>query len=100
MKYKIEKTSIDEKETFIHIDNKEKSVELATNDAKVYNRLVPKIGEPHLTFPPVIEKNNTKNKITYISGCSWKYNYFQERDNIKPIFSITNLLPRGDSENE
>ena len=40
MKYKIEKTSIDEKETFIHIDNKEKSVELATNDAKVYNRLV------------------------------------------------------------
>lgn len=98
--YRIEKTSIDEKETFIHIDNKEETIELCTNDQKVHNRLVQKIGNPHIVFPTVTKTNNSNNKIEYISGCSWKYNYFVDRDNIRQILSMTNLLPRRKDEED
>lgn len=98
--YTIEKTSIDEKETFIHIDNKEKTIELCTNDQKVHNRLIQKIGKPHMLFPPVVKINKPGNKVEYISGCSWKYNYFADRDNIRQILSMTNLLPRRKDEEE
>lgn len=98
--YRIEKTSIDGKETFIHIDNKEETIELCTNDQKVHNRLVQKIGNPHIVFPTVTKKNNSNNKIEYINGCSWKYNYFVDRDNIRQILSMTNLLPRRKDEED
>lgn len=90
--YKIEKTNIEEKETFIHIDNHYKTVELTTSDYKVYNRLKKKLGEAHQVFPNTIPEN--KNNPLYISGASWKYNYFTKREELKQIFSITNLLPR------
>lgn len=93
-RYTIENTNIKEKETFIHIDNYENTVELCTSDYKVYNRLYKKLGEAHQIFPPA----NNKNK-NFISGAAWKYDYFKERDKLKQIFSMTNLLPRKKEEN-
>lgn len=94
----IESTILEEKETFIHIDNYNETVELCTSDQKVYKRLCKKIGEPKKIFPPANPKN--KDSDIYISGASWKYNYFKDRDILKQIFSITNLLPRNKGEED
>lgn len=98
MKKQIEATILEEKETFIHIDNYEKTVELCTTDQKVYKRLCKKLGEPHQIFSPANPKN--KGSDVYISGASWKYDYFKDRDSLKQIFSMTNLLPRKKDEEE
>lgn len=86
----IENTSIEEKETFIHIDNYNKTVALYTTD----KRMTLKIGEPTKVFSPV-SKENDLNKII-VSGAEWKYEYENNnnRDKIRQIFSVSNLLPR------
>lgn len=90
---KIEKTLLEEKETIIHIENYSKSVCVYTTDYKVYNRLIKKLGEPHKTYAP---SNNIKaNKDEYISGASWTFDYFKNREILKNIFSITNILPKN-----
>lgn len=97
-KYKIEDTSIEEKETFIHIDNFDKTVALYTTDKKILRRMTLKIGEPTKVFPPVSKKND----LTIISGAEWKYRYEDNntRDKVRQIFSVSNLLPRKkDSSN-
>lgn len=90
--YKVEPILAEEKETFIHIYNCETSVEITTTDHKVYNRLVKKLGEAHQVFSPTHE--HYLEDASYISGASWKYDYFDDRDKLKQIFSLTNLLPR------
>lgn len=69
----IENTSIEEKETFIHIDNYDKTVALYTTDKKTLRRMTLKIGDPTKVFPPV-SKETDLNKII-ISGAEWKYKY-------------------------
>lgn len=99
-KYKIEDTSIEEKETFIHIDNYNKTVALYTTDKKILRRMTSKIGEPTKVFPPVSKQNSLNNNI--ISGAEWKYKYENNntRDKVRQIFSVSNLLPRKkDSSN-
>lgn len=99
-KYMIENISIEEKETFIHIDNYDKTVALYTTDKKILKRMTLKIGEPTKVFTPV-SKQNSLNNIS-ISGAEWKYKYEDNntRDKIKQIFSVSNLLPRKkDSSN-
>ena len=99
-KYRIEDTSIEEKETFIHIDNYDKTVALYTTDKKILRRMTLKIGDPTKVFPPV-SKETDLNKII-ISGAEWKYKYEDNntRDKIRQIFSVSNLLPRKkDSSN-
>ena len=93
---KMEKTLIEEKETFIHISNDDKTVKLYTTDAKILNRMCKKLGTPHTVFAPVnsISDDDTTN---YISGASWTYNYYDNKvqDKIRQIFSKTNLLTRN-----
>lgn len=99
-KYTIENTSIEEKETFIHINNYDKTVALYTTDKKILRRMVLKIGEPTKVFSPV-NKETDLNKVT-ISGAEWKYKYENNntRDKVRQIFSVSNLLPRKkDSSN-
>jgi hypothetical protein len=99
-KYKIEDTSIEEKETFIHIDNYDRTVALYTTDKKILRRMKLKIGEPTKVFPPVSKETDLTKTI--ISGAEWKYKYEDNntRDKIKQIFSVSNLLPRKkDSSN-
>ena len=96
MKYIIENTVLEEKETFLHISNYDETVELCTTDKKVFKRLCKKLGEPTQVFPPTKNKDNN----LYISGASWKYNYFTDRDKLKQLFSITNLLSRKKGEDE
>jgi len=98
MNKQIETTILEEKETFIHIDNFGETVELCTTDQKVYKRLCKKLGKPTQIFPPANLKNIDRD--IYISGASWKYDYFKDRDILKQIFSITNLLPRKKGEEE
>ena len=62
-KYMIENTSIEEKETFIHIDNYNKTVALYTTDKKILRRMTLKIGEPTKTFPPVFKKDEDRKSV-------------------------------------
>ena len=93
-KYCIENTSIKEKETFIHIDNYEKTITLYTNDKKILRKMILQIGNPTKVFPPVCKETNLN--IIIISGAEWKYNYDNSdtRNKIKQIFSLYNFLYR------
>ena len=96
----IENTSIEEKETFIHIDNYDKTVALYTTDKKILRRMTLKIGDPTKVFPPV-SKETDLNKII-ISGAEWKYKYEDNntRDKIRQIFSVSNIKKKKkDSSN-
>ena len=98
MKHILEETIIEEKETIININNYDKKVELYTSDKKVFKKLYKKLGNPQKVFPPAKPKN--KGSDIYISGACWEYDYFKDRDKLKHIFSMTNLLPRKKDEEE
>lgn len=87
---KIEHTPIEEKETFIHIDEFDSTITITTHSARVFNALQKVYGVPHKTFPPVREKGNNM-----ISGASWTFNYKSERGKIRPILSMKNILPHS-----
>lgn len=88
---KMERVTNDEKETIIFVDVLNSIVELYTTDKKVYNRLLKKIGCPHNVFKATKQYSDD---YEYISGAIWKFNYFENRKEVKQIFSVTNILPR------
>lgn len=91
MKYIIENTPKDEKETFIHIDKLDKTCCLYTTDSTIYKKMEKQLGIPTKIFPPTVELQ----KSEYISGASWTFHYNNdERKKVKKMFNITNLLPR------
>lgn len=87
---KIEHTPLDEKETFIHIEEESNVITITTHSARVFNALQKVYGVPHKIYPPVIDKG--KNMI---SGASWSFNYKTEREKVRPLLSMTNLLPHS-----
>lgn len=87
---KIEYTPLDEKETFIHIDECDSIITITTHSARVFNALQKVYGEPHEVFPPIIDKGENM-----ISGASWSFNYKMEREKVRPMLSMTNLLPHS-----
>jgi hypothetical protein len=92
-KIKIEKTELEEKETFIHIDEFDKTATITTHCSRVFNQLYKVYGEPHEKYPPI--KQRSTSTCEYISGASWKFNYKEERNKLKPIFSMGKLLPHS-----
>lgn len=87
---KIEHTPLDEKETFIHIDEESSTITITTHSARVFNALQKVYGMPHKIFSPVLDK-----KKNMISGASWSFNYKNEREKVRPMLSMTNLLPHS-----
>lgn len=87
---KIEHTPLDEKETFIHINEESSTITITTHSNRVFNALQKVYGVPHEIYPSVIDKG--KNMI---SGASWSFNYKTEREKVRPLLSMTNLLPHS-----
>lgn len=87
---KVEKTLTKEKETFIHISKWDKSITITTHDPVVFKSLLKDLGTPMQVFPPVNKKLN-KN---YISGASWTFDYFKDREKTRNAFKMVNYIPR------
>lgn len=92
MKYKCEKfknTPIDEKETMIHIINKERNIHLWTHDVKIYKRFSKVFGQPS---ERLYEEVGSERVLSLVG---WSFDYMTNREMAKKIISITNLLPRA-----
>ena len=91
-KIKMQPTKKEEQETFICLDEEEKKLIVTTCSTRVFNCLYKKIGTPSELFPCTNEFSEKGDY--YISGASWNFNYFNDREQIKKVLSITNLIPR------
>ena len=87
---KIEKTLKIEKESFINMSKWDKSITITTHDPVVFKNLLRDLGTPTKVFPPV-NKGLSKN---YISGASWTFNYFKDREKTRNAFKMSNYIPR------
>lgn len=87
---KIEKTLKIEKESFINISKWDKGITITTHDPVVFKNLLRDLGAPTEVFPSV-NKGLSKN---YISGASWTFNYFKDREKTRKAFKMSNYIPR------
>lgn len=68
----------------------DKSITITTHDPVVFKNLLRDLGTPTKVFPPV-NKGLSKN---YISGASWTFNYFKDREKTRNAFKMSNYIPR------
>lgn len=86
---KIEKTPTEEKESFINMCKGNNTITITTHDPVVFKNLLKDLGKPTKVFPPV-----TNIKENYISGASWTFDYFKDREKTRNAFKMTNYIPR------
>ena len=93
-KLKIEPTTKEEQETFIRLDEDVKELTITTTTTRVFNKMLKKLGKPHQIFDSAFKPKDEKTDIKYISGASWTYDFFNNREEIKKVLSITNIIPK------
>lgn len=93
-KLKIEPTTKEEQETFIRLDEDVKELTITTTTTRVFNKMLKKLGKPHQIFDSTFKLKDEKDDIKYISGASWTYDFFNNREEIKKVLSITNIIPK------
>lgn len=89
---KIEKTIIEERETFINISKWDNSITITTHDPTDFKRLMKELGIPTQIF----ERVNKDLDSNYISGASWTFDYYDIKcqKQVNKVFKKSNYITR------